>query len=65
MTDEKRLDDEALEKVSGGGPTTQYRFFENNCHSCRHYNVDCPYGSCTLAFEELGSNVHAVCPYKE
>ena len=62
MTDEKRLD----ENVSGGGPTTRYRFFENNCHSCRHYNaLNCPYGSCTLAFEALGSDPDSVCPYKE
>ena len=75
MNDEKRLDDEALEKVSGGGPTMQYqyRFYENNCHSCRKYNTlnhntntwNCPYGTIEDAFKELGSSPYAKCPCKE
>ena len=67
MNDEKRLDESTLEKVSGGGGgTTHYRFKENNCFSCRHNNTpNCYYGSSITAFETLGSNPRAKCPYKE
>ena len=74
MTEEKRLDESTLEKVSGGSnDAVQYRFYENNCHSCRKYNTrnyntntwNCPYGTIEDAFKELGSSPYAKCPYKE
>ncbi len=71
MNDEKRLDDEALEKVSGGGDDQDYmnrivRFVQENCYSCyRNFFGTCPYGSNEDAFKELGSNPYAKCPCKE
>ena len=73
MTEEKRLDDETLENVSGGqgeslNMSKVHVFLSRNCFHCRHYEADCPYGKYKepyKAFEALGSEPYAVCPYKE
>ena len=72
MTDEKRLDDETLENVSGGGDEDKdymnciVRFEQKNCYSCyRQVFRTCPYGSNEDAFKALGSNQYAKCPDKE
>ena len=69
MSEEKRLDDEALEKVSGGQGESMnankvYIFAAKNCFYCSHNEVDCPYGGHKEAFKELGCDLDAKCPYK-
>ena len=75
MTDEKRLDDDTLENVSGGMEVDQYEadynaFVELNCTICdlAKYRV-CQYPNRAGAgqhqvFDELGRKPDAVCPYK-
>ncbi len=48
MSDEKKLNDEPLEKVSGGqgeslNMNKVHVFLNRNCYHCRRYEVDCPY----------------------
>ena len=47
MSEEKRLDEKALEEVSGGVDKSKYDSFQFiNCHKCSHYiKHTCPYGS--------------------
>ena len=47
MSEEKRLDEKALEEVSGGSIQSEYDSFRRvNCLMCGHYfNQTCPYGS--------------------
>ena len=70
MSEEKTLDDEALEKVSGGqggSPNVNeiYVFADRNCFHCSHYEVDCPYGGHKEAIQELWGDRFANCPHKE
>ena len=70
MTDEKKtapdaLNEEALEKVSGGTGQPDVRFFyNNNCNHCRRIiDWTCPYGSIEKTVEKLGR--YGSCPEKE
>ena len=70
MTDEKRLDDEPLENVSGGlneplNVNALYEFESRNCYCCSHNEVDCPHGGAIRCFRELGCDPYAKCPEKE
>ncbi len=65
------MNDETLEKVSGGGDEADdmnriISFERKNCYSCyRQVFRTCPYGSGEDAFVALGSSIYAVCPDKE
>ncbi len=58
MSEEKRLNDETLENVSGGsqGPDNDpfHSFLASNCARCR-LAWDCPYGGSDKAFSQLGA----------
>ena len=66
MSEEKKLDEKALEEVSGGWSVVEIPKFEaNNCVSCGHYfNHTCPYGgpdkALAYAIKEIGKE--ARCP---
>ena len=69
MNDEKKLNDEALENVSGGqgeslNANKVYIFAAKNCFHCSHNEVDCPYGGHKEAFKALNCDLDAVCPHK-
>ncbi len=70
MTDEKKtapdaLNEEALEKVSGGIRASDVQcFMQNNCNYCRRIiDWTCPYGSIEKTVEKLGR--YGSCPEKE
>ena len=69
MTDEKKLNDEPLENVSGGQSedvdiNKLVMLMKDSCYRCRHYNVDCPYGSSEDISKALGYDV-LNCRHKE
>lgn len=66
MNDEKKLNDETLEKVSGGGSDEEKdAFFKRNCLICRRYtDRNCSYGTYDQAFEALGCDPRAKCPQR-
>ena len=64
MTEEKKLNDETLEKVSGGS-AEEDAFFKRNCSICRRYtDRNCSYGTYDQAFEALGCEPRAKCPQR-
>ena len=66
MNDEKKLNDETLEKVSGGWSDEEKdAFFKRNCLICRRYtDRNCSYGTYDQAFEALGCDPRAKCPQR-
>ena len=72
MNDEKRLDDEALEKVSGGtgndeNPDFLYDFTMNNCQHCSKalnaaYYRDAPYCDPMSKYGAVHGDGTARCP---
>ena len=54
MSEEKKLDEKALEEVSGGFSKSESNsFLVSNCFKCSHYiHRTCPYGSITDALAD-------------
>ena len=64
MSEEKKLDEKALEDVTGGTKTALNIFITDNCTSCGHlFSHTCPYGGSAQAYAELGTD--ELCPKKE
>lgn len=65
--DEKKLKEEELEEVSGGGSDlAQFNFYftMNNCFYCSKRKSGCPYGDREGRYAAFGGNQSAVCPDK-